>query len=82
MSISEDLTLCLNSFRLVLEPAIEAGCSRHHRTAAKIHDSGLEDILARVRELEQQPVARADVLPFRRPRRRSAPVTSGGGDAA
>jgi hypothetical protein len=81
MSITDDLTLCLNSFRLVLEPAIEAGCSRHHRTAAKIHESGLEDILARVRELEQQPVAKSDVLPFR-PRRRPMPTTSGGGGNA
>ena len=91
MSITEDLNLCLNGFRKVLEPAIEAGCSRHHRAASKIHEDQLADICVRIRELEDltvPAVARigngktgAPVLAFPR-RSRTVPRPSGGGDAA
>ena len=90
MSILENLSLILVSYRLSLLPAIEADCPASVRTLAQIHARQLDDVCEQVRALENAAVPTAarlngrefpeGVVPFQRRRRPVVPAN--GGDAA
>ena len=87
--LSEDLSLTIHAFDKTLLSSIEAECPRHVRASAQVFRANLDDILARLKEMERAAAPRltgpddANVVQLpRRPRLVPHPSTPDGGDAA